>query len=188
MGALADKIATASYPTKDVELVLDAQLSNLRNTAMSALVTAQNARKNVAEGGNVKGADKAVRDAQKAVASVEEQMRDAVLRIRFTALPHKAYSERVRANPPRKGKQELFNPETLFLDIARRSGQLVENDGNLVPLDGADWESLEAILTDGEIGVIATAVHSINVGTGRSGVGFLSRASATTTDSAATSE
>jgi len=188
MGALADKLATASYPTKDVELVLDAHLSNLRNVAMSALVTAKTARKNTAEGGDIKGADKAIRAAQKAVDDIETQMRDAVLRIRFTALPHKAYSERVRANPPRKNRSELFNPETLFLDIARRSGQLVENDGELVPMDAGDWDALEAILTDGETGAIVKAVHEINSGAGRSGVGFLSRASVTTVSSSETSE
>ena len=187
MTSLTDRINAAQRPTADVKLSLDGALSSARDAAMLALTDALSAQKRLPEGADARKVNKAVRDAQKALDEITVQLSDSLITLRFTGVPYKQWSEFVRANPPRKGQKEIANPETIYEYAARRTGQLVENDGTLVELTSEDWDALVNALTDGEFGRIVGAVAEVNAGVGRAGIGFLSRASATTRASAVTS-
>jgi hypothetical protein len=177
--SLSDKLQHRTFPTKDVVLCLDAALSAERDAAMAELVKANDpATRRLAGNGG--------REVQKRIDAIEDRMRESLVTLRITGLPFAEYNKCVHANPPRKGKQETFNPVTFFLYVARKSATYVEGDEAL-PISDEDWAALEGALTDGEHDNLANAVIEVNRTQGLQGVGFLGRASATTTDSSETS-
>lgn len=188
MTSLTDRIKGAKAPTYDVKISLDGALSAARDEAMREHVEAARQVRGIADGADNREAQARMRKAQKNLHEIDQQLKDSVITIRFTGVSYKLWSQFVRENPPRKGQKEIANPETLYAYVARRTGQLVENDGSLVDIDKADWDALEDALTDGEYGEIMKAIGTVNAGVGRAGIGFLSRASGTTRPSAATSE
>lgn len=182
--SLSEKLSKGrTFPTKDVQLCLDAALVAERDRAMEALADA--VKKNTTDGRLTGVAGKAERAE---LDEIEERMRASVITLRVTGLPFKEYNDCVRANPPRKGRQETFNTSTFFLYTARRSTRYVNDAGELEPISDEDWARIEADLTDGEHDLLAGAVIEVNRTQGLSGVGFLGRSLPTTRSSDETSE
>lgn len=178
--SLSDKLQHRTFPTKDVTLCLDAALSAERDAAMAELVKAR-------EDDAKRLAGNAARPIQKRIDDIEERMRDSLVTLRVTGLPFAEYNKCVHANPPRKGKQEAFNPTTFFLYVARKSAKYIDDSG-AHDISPEEWEQIEAGLTDGEHDTLANAVIEVNRTQGLQGVGFLGRASGTTPDSSETSD
>lgn len=179
--SLSDKLAHRTFPTKDVTLCLDAALSSERDAAMAELVKARQT-----DSGRL--ASNTAGRIQKQINEIEARMRDSLVTLRIVGLPFAEYNKCVHANPPRKGKQESFNPTTFFLYVARKSAKYIDENGDPQDISSEDWEALEASLTDGEHDNLANAVIEVNRTQGLQGVGFLGRASATTRDSSEISE
>lgn len=178
--SLSDKLQHRTFPTKDVTLCLDAALSAERDAAMAELVEARSQ-----DSGRLAG--NAARPIQKRIDEIESRMRDSLVTLRITGLPFAEYNKCVHANPPRKGRQETFNPTTFFLYVARKSSEYIDEAGAAHPITGEEWDQIEAGLTDGEHDNLANAVIEVNRTQGLQGVGFLGRASATTQGSSETS-
>jgi hypothetical protein len=175
--SLSDKLQHRTFPTKDVTLCLDAALSAERDAAMAELAKQQQDSR-LASG---KGA------IQKRITEIESRMRDSLVTLRITGLPFAEYNKAVHANPPRKGRQETFNPTTFFLYVARKSTQYIDEAGEAHDITGEEWDRIESGLTDGEHDNLATAVIEVNRTQGLQGVGFLGRASEKITGSPETS-
>jgi hypothetical protein len=178
--SLSDKLQHRTFPTKDVTLCLDAALSAERDAAMAELVKAKDADSGRLAG-NGTGA------IQKRITEIESRMRDSLVTLRITGLPFADYNKAVHANPPRKGRQETFNPTTFFLYVARKSTQYIDEAGAAHDITGEEWDRIESGLTDGEHDNLATAVIEVNRTQGLQGVGFLGRASEKITGSLETS-
>lgn len=180
MSSLTDRLNNRKFPTKDITLCLDGELSQQRDSALAEFAQAkQRASERLTGGGTA--------EIQKRIDAIEDQMRDSLVTIRITGLPFAEYNKCIQACPPRRGKQEMFNASTFFLHTARRSSQYLDGDGTPQPITSEEWDQIEAALTDGEHDQIASAVIDVNRTQGLTGVGFLGRASATTPDSSETS-
>lgn len=178
--SLSDKIAKRTFPTQDVVLCLDGELSQEREKALQAVADAR--KNNRLAGGGVK----AVLDR---VADIESRMKDSIVTVRVVGLPFAQYNKIQHAHPPRKGHMEAFNPLTFFTDVVYKSSLLVVPDTDPVPLTATprkEWDEFVDALTDAEFGQLARAVAEVN-NTGRE-YGFLGRPSEATLDSSATSE
>lgn len=177
--SLSEKLAKRTFPTKDVQLCLDAALSAERDALMAELSAARK-KSDARLSSTSKGLTKQV-------AELEDQMRAATITIRITGMPFAEYNKIMRAHPPRSGRQEVFDPETFYPDVAYKAGSLVEGDQvtKLSESPRAEWDELMGVLTDGEFDALALAVNSVN--RTLSGVGFLGRSSEQTDDSDETS-
>lgn len=181
MSSLTDRLNNRKFPTKDITLCLDGELTQQRDTALAELAQAkQRASERLTGGGTA--------EIQKRIDAIEDQMRESLITIRITGLPFTEYNKCIQACPPRKGKQEVFNASTFFLYTARRSSHYIDGEGNPQPITSEEWDQIEAALTDGEHDLIASAVIDVNRTQGMTGVGFLGHASATTPASSETSE
>jgi len=185
MSALSDKLAAKKFPSKDVTICLDADLSNERARAVEAVASAERvlraARKAAEDGGGdtrlganpVRPAEKTLANAEAALRDVEDRMRPVSATIRFTAVPFGEWNKFIIQNPPRKGKEEMFNPSTFWLHAARRTGKYITESGDVEDISKEEWDDIEASLTDAEHDQIATALYTINKADSR-GVNFLS--------------
>ena len=188
MSALSDKLAAKKFPSKDVTICLDAGLSAERESASEELVAAERglraAARTVEEGvgdtrlaaNPVKAAEKKVAAAETGVQHVEDRMRPVSVTIRFTAVPFGEWNKFIIQNPPRKGKDEVFNPSTFWLHAARRTGKYVTDSGEVEDISKEEWDELEASLTDAEHDRLAATLYSINKAETR-GINFLSSSS-----------
>jgi hypothetical protein len=181
--SLSEKISKRTFPTRDVTVCLDGQLSQEREKALAAVAEA-NERKSdrLASDGGLKAA-------LAKVAELEAAMRDSLVTIRVVGVPFALYNKIQHAHPPRKGHPEGFNPLTFFTDAIYESSLLIEADADPVPLTDTprkDWDAFVDSLTDAEFSQLARAVTDVN-NTGRE-FGFLGRISETIPDSSETSD
>lgn len=184
MSALSDKLAAKKFPSKDVTVCLDAELSAERERANREVVAAEGglrAAVRAAEEGTsdgrlsanpVKAAEKKLAAAQAAVQQVEDRMRPVSVTIRFTAVPFGEWNKFIIQNPPRKGKDEMFNPSTFWMHAARRTGKYLTETGEVEDISKEEWDELEGSLTDAEHDRIAQTLYTLNKADTR-GVDFL---------------
>lgn len=199
MSALSDKLAAKRFPSKDITICLDAELSAERERAADAVAKAERvlnlARKHAEDGtgdgrlaGNpVKAAEKQLAEAEAEVQRVEERIRPVAVTLRFTAVPFGEWNKFIVQNPPRKGKEEMFNPTTFWLFVARRTGKYVTESGGVEDISKEEWDELEQSLTDAEHDRLASTLYGLNKAESR-GVDFLSSNSGKTTGSSEISE
>ena len=74
------------------------------------------------------------------------------------------------------------------MHVARHTAKYVDEHGDIHDIDGKEWSAIDKAITDGEHDRIAKAVLEVNRTVGGEEIAFLDDASATTTDSVATSE
>lgn len=192
MSAISSKLAQRKFPTKDVTICLDGELSQQRDAILADIANAQRALGR-SEDGKTGGddrlaatsrgrAEKQLRTAQKALADLEQRMRDISVTLRFTGVDFKTYNGLMLKHPPRKGRQETFNPETFFVALGEKSVASIEND-QPVEIEPAEWRQLVETLTDGDFDRVAGAMIEVNRTQGLRGVDFLSTGSGATTAS-----
>jgi hypothetical protein len=177
--SLSDKLALRTFPTRDVTLCLDADLSSQRDTLMAKI---DSARKDSRARSGISGL-------QRQIAELEASMRASLVVIRVTGLPYAEYNKIMRAHPPKKGQLSNFNPETFYSDLVYKSAALVDGDQvqPLVDVARSEWDQLVASLTDGEFDMLAGAALEVNRERGRQ-IGFLGGTSNETPSSSETSE
>lgn len=184
MSKISKKKSERKFPFRDVTLCLNGELIDERDQAQKALnlvISQAQPQK------RLRSSEVGV-DERRRIEEIEDAMRDASVTIRITGVPFGDYNKMMAANPPREGHEELFNPGTFFLYVAKRTGQSVEDDGTLEEITPEEWEFIEATLTDGEHDRLASAVVQVNRTAGARGVDFLSRSSGATSSSDEISE
>lgn len=182
--SLNDKLASKKFPHRDVRICVDGELSAEWSEAMATLVAAERDAERAKEGqGDSRLSGGAVGKARSVLAAVEERMQGALVTIRITAVPFGEYNKFLTQNPPRKGKNESFDPTTFYMFVARRTGQYVGDDGALEAISKEQWDAIEESMTDGDYDRIAQAVVAVNRSDSARGVDFLSSNSGTITSS-----
>jgi hypothetical protein len=173
MSVLSEKLANGKPAFKDVTICLDGSLAGEREEAAKAVRVAQATD-------SERLASNGAAAAKKALKAVEARVKDAAITIRITAVSFGEYNKFIIQNPPRKGQDESFNPQTLFMFVARRTGKFVDDAGKLHDITDEEWDEIEASLTDGDHDRLAQAVVLVNRQDSMRGIDFLSDSSGTT--------
>lgn len=180
MSSLDDKLAAKKFPHRDVHLCIDGELATERERTARDLSAAV-ARK------TDRLANPDVARLRKELADLDQRVKESSITIRIYGVSFGEYNAIRNANPPRKGHQEAFNPITFFVNVARKTGKYVDDDGEH-DIAKDQWDKIEAALTDAEHDKIATAVVAVNRTDNLKGIDFLGNGSDATTDSSETSE
>lgn len=175
--SLSEKLSKRTLPTQDVTLCLDGALTAERDALLSRIAELEKKRQKDAEAGSDRARNPELAKALKAVADIEERMRESQVTLRISGLPFVEYNTIMRAHPPKKGAQSPFNAETFFLAAAKVSAQYVGDDGELEAISDDDWSVLEQSLTDGEHDLLANAVLFVNRTYAQASPAFLGHAS-----------
>lgn len=181
MSNLSARIATRKMPHKDVPICLDLDLLAQRETAMRAISTT---RKGVDDQRLV---SREISPATRALEEIEQQIRDSSITIRIIGVDRTTYNQWLLACPPRKGKQEQFDPK-FFMHAAKHSAVYVDEHGAEHEISDDEWNEIDKMLTDGEHDRISEAVVYVNRAVGAVDVGFFGNGSGMTRDSSETSD
>jgi len=145
---LHDLIANASPPARTVELCLRGDLVAKLEQVTRDLALAT-ANKDAA----------AVESLTKTAAEVRREMAQAVIVVRFEAIPRREWLALLAEHPPRDDdatdQRVGFNAATLYEAIVRRSWVAPE----LAP---ADLDALLEVVNDGQFNELADAAFSVN--------------------------
>lgn len=179
MSDLLERTADREMPWVDVPICLKLNLLTQRDAAMAELARLH--RQTIADD-RMAGAPN-VQAVSDKVAELEQQIREASIVVRITGVDRKKYNTFLLANPPRKGKQETFNPATFFMYVAERTSKYVDKAGTVHEISDEEWKAIDDLLTDGEHDRIAQAVIEVNREVGSADLGFLSPGSETIRDS-----
>lgn len=174
MSNLSERLSARKMPHKDVSICLDLDLLEQRDEAMRAVRPSdvQDDRMVAAPAG-----------AKALVADVERQIQDASITLRIKGVDRLTYNRWLVECPPRKGKQEPYDPTKFFMHAAKNSAVYIDESGAELDIDGDDWATIDKMLTDGEHDRIAKAVIHVNRSVGAVDVSFFVNASETTRDS-----
>lgn len=179
MSNLMSRLEGRKMPHRDVAICLDLNLLARLDEALGALVNANTAQAN--DQRSVTSPE--LRAARAAVADAKAAVRDASITIRITGVDRKTYNQFLLECPPRKGRQELYDPTIFFMHVARQTGQYVDEDGNVHEMTDEEWNLVDSKITDGEHDRIASAVIEVNRTVGSNNIDFFETASETTRDS-----
>lgn len=175
MSNLSDLLGTRVMPHKDVRICLDLELLAQRDEAMKAVPrrpSVDDDRMVAAKG-----------EANARVAELEAKIQAASITLRVKGVDRFVYNEWMVQCPPRKGKQENYDPSKFFMHAAKNSAVYVDEAGAEHDITPDEWASIDKMLTDGEHDRIAQAVVHVNRSVGAVDVGFFANASETTRDS-----
>ncbi len=120
---------------------------------------------------------------------IEARIASKSIVLRIFGVDRVTYNQWMLSCPPRKGRQEVYDPTKFFMHAAKNSAKFVsKKDGELKDITAAQWFRIDKTITDGEHDRIANAVIEVNRAAGGMDVAFFGAASPTTPDSSETSD
>lgn len=193
---LSQKLAKARFAFADEPFCLDGPLNQKRDQALADLANAQSkierARERSGEG-DVRINDTSIRDAEKALAQIEEEMRESLIVLRFTAVSDGQWNKWIVQNPIRKGN-ELdrsmgFNTDTFFRKVAKETCKVYapETDETF-DISTEEWDLIIEAMTSGDWDRVSMTLLRINQREGQNGPDFLLSGFKRPQDSAPTSD
>jgi len=201
MSSLDAKLEKAQFAYRDLNFCLDGRLNKLRDKALAELsaATGRAAATDERKDPDARLSSNPVAAAKKKLDQIEEQMKDLLVTIRFTAVNNGVWQKLIIQNPPRKGNavdQGLgFNTQTFFDRVCRETGKLVEeidldnpDDATLEPISDSQWDKLSESFTAGDWDRVDMTLIELNQRDGQKDVGHFVRASKETRDSEPTSD
>lgn len=184
MSNLSTRMSSRKMPHKDVPLCLDLNLLEQRDNAMQALdAAARTAREQAADERMVSRPSAAIESARQAVADIEAMIAESSVILRIYGTDRTTYNSWMLACPPRKGKQETFDPSRFYLHAAKESARYVDEHGDEHEITPDEWVTIDTNLLDGEYDRLAQAVIYVNRTVGTTDVSFFGNGSETTRDS-----
>lgn len=193
---LSQKLAKAKFAFVDEAFCLDGPLNQKRDKALADLLEAQTkidrARERSGEG-DVRLNDTSVRDAERALETIEEEMREALIVLRFTAVSDGQWNKWVVQHPIRKGneldKSMGFNTDVFFRDVAKATAQVFAPETEeTFDISDAEWEQIVEAMTSGDWDRVSMSILRINQREGQNGPDFLLSGFKRPQDSAPTSD
>lgn len=156
----------APRPTRDVQILLDAGLSDQRESLREEL---ENARAIASMDQRLTSVDTAVEAVQEKLDAILESSADSLVTLRFTRMPGDQWAEVTARCPVRLGAEiDLkygYNMHGVCKLAAPLSGVRVDGD-DLVPLvvtpESNEWADLFATVGGHEFGLIASAIYELN--------------------------
>jgi len=159
LSSFSEKLAAAraARPTKDVQVVLDGELSIERDRLLAQLENAGDDQR--------LGAKSEADEIRERLDALAEAAADSLVTLRFTRMPGREWAELNSHHPVRPDvpldRHFGYNYDALCEDAAKRSGVRVEGD-EVVSLTDEEWAELFDVLSGSEIGLIRDAVWSLN--------------------------
>ncbi|WP_449407997.1 hypothetical protein [Microbacterium maritypicum] len=198
MSDLLDKASKHKFPHRDVPICTDPDLIVERDQAMARVATAKSVPSKPTDTGDDRMVTSAPTVSPQLAAAVAEvkrindEIQAATIVLRITGVNRVKYNRFMLANPPRKGRNEAFDPQKFFPYVARQTAVYVDNTGATHEITPEEWERLDdpkgdGILGDGEFDRIAEAIIEVNRTVGATNVSFFANGSETTPDSSETS-
>ncbi len=194
---LDDLLDERRLPEKDVAICLDLTLLAERDQAMKKVQDTARAHAAQAKpspdapmaGGALAKAKRDLDAANAAVHEIEQRIASKSIVLRIFGVDRVTYNQWMLACPPRKGRQEVFDPTKFYMHAAKNSAKFVsKKDGELKDITAAQWFRIDKTITDGEHDRIASAVIEVNRAAGGMDVAFFGAASPMTPDSSETSD
>lgn len=188
MSDLLDRLEEHQFPFEDVPICLKPQLFDERDAAM-ARVAANKSASRVEDNRMVAPAvSAALTAALDDVKDLNDQIQAASITMRITGVDRLTYNRFVLANPPRRGKNETFDPTKFFMHVARKTGSYVDAAGETHEITSDEWAVIDQKISDGEYDRLAEAVIKVNRSVGAKDPRFFANVSETTPDSSETSD
>ena len=154
-----EKLAAAreARPTKDVQVVLDGEIAVERERLLAAFDSASDDQRLAA---------KSEKDEiQDALDALTDAASDALVTLRFTRMPGRAWAELTSKNPVRLDvpidRRYGYNYDAACEAAAIVSGVVVDDEGTK-ELSPQEWAELFDVLSGNEVGLIRDAVWSLN--------------------------
>lgn len=174
MTTLSDRLSARKMPHKDVSICLNLDLLEQRDEAMRKVRPSEvQDDRMVSTPANAKAL----------VAELEQQIQDESITLRIRGVDRLTYNRWLVECPPRKGKQEPYDPTKFFMHAAKNSAVYVDENGVEQDISAEDWATIDKMLTDGEHDRVAKAVIHVNRAAGAVDVSFFANGSETTRDS-----
>jgi hypothetical protein len=171
---LSDRLSARKMPHKDVSICLNLDLLEQRDEAMRKV------RPSDVQDDRMVSAPA---NAKALVAELEQQIQDESITLRIRGVDRLTYNRWLVECPPRKGKQEPYDPTKFFMHAAKNSAVYVDENGVEQDISAEDWATIDKMLTDGEHDRVAKAVIHVNRAAGAVDVSFFANGSETTRDS-----
>ncbi len=168
MSTLDEKLdaSLAARPFKDVQVVLDGQIAQQRESLLNELAEAQAADETDPRMGVVRTAD-----VQERLDALADVVADALITLRFTRMPGDVWAEVTSANPIRVDvpldRHYGYNVDAVCIAAARHRdgtnvyGVMLE-DGEPVELTDDQWTKMFHALSGNEVASIRDAIWSLN--------------------------
>lgn len=156
----AEKLAAAhrARPSKDVKIILDADLASERENLLAEIEALQGREMRL---GEVDPAD----ELRGRLEALTDAALDALVVLRFTRLPGREWAALTSKNPVRADvpidRHYGYNYDAVCEAAAMKSGVRVDGDEEL-PLTTQEWDELFGALSGNEVGEIRDAVWALN--------------------------
>jgi hypothetical protein len=171
MSKLKGKTDKATFRYRDVTVMLDGEKAAERDALIEAIAASQDpvdSRITV---------DPAA-DARKALAALEDEMREALVTVRLRALPTDKWNAIVAKFPPRDGvaadQRKGWDVVEVTKAAVEAGGHLIE-DGKTEPVDADEWPAFWESLSGGDFDRFWIAAYTLNEQDGWMGVDFLKK-------------
>lgn len=171
MSKLKSKTDKATFRYRDVTVMLDGEKAAERDALVEAIATSQepvDARL---------GKDPAA-EARKALAALEDEMREALVTVRLRALPTDKWNALTAQFPPRDGvtidQRKEYNVVEVTKGAVEAAGHLFE-DGKTEPVEPGEWPAFWENLSAGDFDRFWIAAMTLNEQDGWMGVDFLKK-------------
>lgn len=190
--SLKDRVKSARFAFRDVDICMDGALVVERERALAeVLASGQDVQRLSRDAATTAGdlapdermgqkpafvveledaleaAQSLLADARGRVDDIEQQMRDDLITLRFTAVPKARFRE-IQA--------ESETPAEIYSALARESGKHVNGD-TAEDIDGDVWDMLEESMTAGQWQQIVAALDEVNITMADRRLDFLERGS-----------
>jgi hypothetical protein len=165
MTSFSERLAAAkaaARPTRDVQVLLDADLSEKREELRAEL---ERVKATAANDPRLSAVDPEETDLQEKLDAVLEESADALVTLRFTRLPGNEWSDLTSRCPVRLDapidRQYGYNMQAVSTLAAPISGVRVEDDAE-VSLEDSEWVDLFETISGHEFILVMDAIYELN--------------------------
>lgn len=159
MSTFAEKLAAAraARPSKDVQVILDGEISQERERLLAELKTADTEQRLASMS--------PAEDIEERLQALTEAAQDALITLRFTRLPGREWAALTSKHPVRPDvpidRHYGYNYDAVSEAAAAESGVRAEGDEE-IPLTSEEWAELFDVLSGADIEDIRDAVWALN--------------------------
>lgn len=171
MSKLKNKTDKATFRYRDVTVMLDGEKAAERDALMESIANSQ-------EPVDARLGQDPAAEARKALAELEDEMRESLVTVRLRALPTEKWNALVAQFPPRDGvaidQRKEYNVYEVTKAAVEAAGHLVE-DGKTESVEAGEWPAFWAHLSGGDFDRFWIATMTLNEQDGWMGVDFLKK-------------
>lgn len=171
MSKLKNKTDKATFRYRDVTVMLDGEKAAERDALMESIANTQ-------EPGDTRLGQDPVVEARKALAALEDEMREALVTIRLRALDTDKWNAIVAKYPPRENVTLDANKQYNIVEVTKaavEAGGFLYEDGKTEPIEPGEWPAFWQSLSGGDFDRFWIACYTLNEQDGWMGVDFLKK-------------